>query len=109
MITAADVERVVERVVANHDPEEIYAFGSYAKGTLHEDSDLDLLVIVETELPPPLRGLDTYTLLAEMPFAIDLLFVTPAELAAQAEPPWTLLGSVMPSAVELYRRRPARV
>jgi uncharacterized protein len=108
VIVEPDVERVVQRIVAFHNPEAIYVFGSYAKGAVHEGSDLDLVVVERTALPRRLRGLDVQGVLAEVPFAIDLLFVTPEELAAEVADPWTLLGTVMPTARELYRRAPAQ-
>jgi predicted nucleotidyltransferase len=107
VISESDVERVVKRIVAFHNPEAIYVFGSYAKGTPKESSDLDLVVVERTSLPRRLRGLDVQGVLAEAPFDIDLLFVTPEELAAETGDPWTLLGTVMPTARELYRRMPA--
>ena len=104
MITEGDVRRVVDRIVAFENPDAIYAFGSYAKGVLRDGSDLDLLVVQRTHLPRWLRGRDVAGILAEMPFEIDLLLVTPEELAEDAADPWTLLGTVVPTAVELYRR-----
>ena len=38
-----------------------------------------------------------------MPFQVDLLIVTPDELAADVRDPRTLLGTVMPTATEIYR------
>ncbi len=60
-------------------------------------------VVARTNLPRRLRGLDTYAVLAEMPFQVDLLIVTPEELAADVQDPRTLLGTVMPTATEIYR------
>jgi uncharacterized protein len=107
VIAEADVERVIQRILAFHDPEAIYVFGSYAKGTLKEGSDLDLVVVQPTLLPRRLRGLDVLGVLAEAPFPIDLLFVTPEELLQEAADPWTLLGTVMPTAHVVYRRAAA--
>lgn len=104
MIRDADVGRVVERILAFHDPDVIYAFGSYAKGKLHEDSDLDLVVVERSALPRALRGRDVQGVLAEMPFDIDLLFITPEELERDVHDPWTLLGTVMPNAPVIHRR-----
>ena len=56
MITAADVTRVVERIVALYDPDEILLFGSHAKGTATDDSDLDLVVVRPSDQPRWLRG-----------------------------------------------------
>jgi uncharacterized protein len=108
VIGQAEVDRVVERIVGFHNPEAIYAFGSYAKGEVRNGSDLDLLVVERTELPRRLRGSDvTGVLAAETPFELDLLFVTPEELATDAADPYSLIGTVLPTAVEIYRRDPA--
>lgn len=47
MITKDVIEEVKNRLVKVYDPVAIYLFGSYAWGTPTEDSDLDLLVVVE--------------------------------------------------------------
>ena len=41
---------VIERIVEVLDPEEIWLFGSRARGTAAADSDWDLLVVVPDEL-----------------------------------------------------------
>jgi predicted nucleotidyltransferase len=38
-------------LVSECQPEKIILFGSYAQGTAHEDSDLDLAIVKETDLP----------------------------------------------------------
>ena len=45
-IPAGLLETVVERLKTEFQPEEIFLFGSHAWGTPHDDSDVDLLVIV---------------------------------------------------------------
>ena len=45
MITEAQIQAVVARIVAGYAPDRIILFGSYAYGTPTEDSDLDLLVV----------------------------------------------------------------
>jgi len=42
------LEKALERLKAEFQPEEIYLFGSHAWGTPTEDSDVDLMVIVPT-------------------------------------------------------------
>jgi len=41
------LESAIERLKAEFRPEQIYLFGSHAWGTPHEDSDVDLMVIVQ--------------------------------------------------------------
>lgn len=47
MINKEVIEEVKNRLVATYNPVAIYLFGSYAWGTPNEDSDLDLLIIVD--------------------------------------------------------------
>ena len=42
------IETVKERLIKTYNPKTIYLFGSYAWGTPDEDSDLDLLVVIES-------------------------------------------------------------
>lgn len=52
MITQKQIGRIVRRIASNHNPEKIILFGSYAYGIPTEDSDLDLLVVVENSEQP---------------------------------------------------------
>jgi uncharacterized protein len=47
MIEKKTISEVVDRLVDVYHPIEIYLFGSYAWGHPTDDSDLDLLVVVE--------------------------------------------------------------
>jgi len=51
MITQKQLEEIVKRIIDNYNPEKIILFGSYAYGQPTEDSDLDLLVIKNSDLP----------------------------------------------------------
>jgi len=45
------LEKIVNRIVDNYNPEKIILFGSYAYGHPDEESDLDLLIIKKSNLP----------------------------------------------------------
>lgn len=47
MVSKELLEEVKNRLITTYNPVAIYLFGSYAWGTPTEDSDLDLLIIVE--------------------------------------------------------------
>jgi len=51
MITQKQIEEIVKKIVDNYNPEKIILFGSYAYGQPTEDSDLDLLIIKNSDLP----------------------------------------------------------
>lgn len=78
---SASLPAAVKRIVQTLQPQAIILFGSYAYGTPTPDSDVDLLVIWETQLPRLERYLAVSQLLAPRPFPVDILVKTPDELA----------------------------
>ena len=74
------LDEVVKRVVENYHPEKIILFGSYAYGQPTEDSDLDLLIIKESDLPRYKRGREVRKLVRGMKVAVDVLVYTRAEI-----------------------------
>ena len=45
------IQRVVNKLVAEYAPQQVILFGSYAYGMPDDDSDIDLLIVKETEDP----------------------------------------------------------
>ncbi len=45
----ATIDAIVGCIVRHYDPDKVIVFGSYARGDTHEGSDLDLLVVKETQ------------------------------------------------------------
>ncbi|MBM3502140.1 MAG: nucleotidyltransferase domain-containing protein, partial [Armatimonadetes bacterium] len=67
-----DIERVVREIAEKFDPEKIILFGSYASGNPTDDSDVDLLVVMETE-DDPLRAAVRIRMAVDASFPMDLL------------------------------------
>ena len=42
------VKKYVDAISKNFNIKEVYVFGSYAKGTNHEDSDIDVAVVLDS-------------------------------------------------------------
>jgi len=85
MITEAQIQAVVRRIVEGYAPERIILFGSYAYGTPIEDSDLDLLVVkhgVGREREH--RALAVRRLVRGLGAPTDIVVRTPEELATAA-------------------------
>lgn len=57
---------------------EAYLFGSFARQELHPESDIDLLVVAETDLPFPERGLAFSDLRDRLP-SLEIFVYTPQE------------------------------
>lgn len=68
--------------------EAAYLFGSLAEGRATRDSDIDLLLVVQTEKPLLERWRDFSDIL-QGEYAIDLLVYTPAEFARFTSEPTT--------------------
>ncbi len=77
---ADKLPEVVERLVTRLHPNKIILFGSYAYGKPTPDSDVDLLVILETDASATERYLAVSRLLYPRPFPVDILVRTPREI-----------------------------
>lgn len=93
---------VVRRIVQAVHPEQIILFGSYAYGEPGEDSDVDLLVIMESNLPAAQRALAVCRQLRPRPFPMDILVKTPAEVEAALAKGDPFLSTVMHAGRVLY-------
>lgn len=81
MVTMSQIEELVRRIGRQFHPERIVLFGSYASGQATEDSDVDLLVVAKTSLPPRERYGAVRRLVADFPAAFDIIVKTPEEYA----------------------------
>lgn len=82
MVTEMEIQDITKKIVEFIQPKKILLFGSYAKGTANEHSDLDLLVIVEnSELPKRKREVLLYNKLGtRYSFPKDILIRTTSEM-----------------------------
>jgi len=74
----AELDKLTELIINAQPVEQIYLFGSYAYGTPHKDSDLDLYVVLKDD--NPLRDLDAGLQIA---FAIDRKKSMPVDIIAR--------------------------
>ena len=74
----AELQRCVEVLVREYRPQRILLFGALAQGRVHEYSDIDLIVIKETDKPFFDRIWEVLRLLKSTE-ALDILVYTPEE------------------------------
>ena len=104
MLRQVEIDTLVARIVARIDPERVIIFGSYAKGAPTSTSDLDILVIKETDAPMA-RRIDDLKPLPETSVArIDVHVYTPEEVDAYAGDPLSFLHSVLATGRTIYDR-----
>lgn len=106
--TNQTLELIVETLVCAHPFERIVLFGSHATGHSQWDSDLDLLVVWQTDLPPLERALETRRLLAGIDCPLDIVVYTPDELDYWKQAPSSLASQILAEGTTLYERNPAK-
>ena len=81
------LERIIDVLVKEYQPEKIILFGSCAYGQPHEESDIDLLIIRETDKPFHKRWAEVYSLVSEIVRGLDFspFVITPEELQRKLE------------------------
>ena len=82
---------------------QIYLFGSHAWGQPHEDSDVDLLIIVPESSQSPLeRGLAARRCLRDLRVPKDILVQTQAEVDRASQVYASLESEILEKGVRLY-------
>ena len=79
MITQEQINEVSMRIVRDFKPQKIILFGSYANGTPTEESDLDLLVIKDSDSPSRLQNRKIRKILSGLKIPVDVIVKTPEE------------------------------
>lgn len=74
------LEAVVQRLIEGYDPDRIILFGSHAAGEATRDSDIDLVIVKDTDQRPIDRRIEVERLLFDRAIPLDLLVYTPREL-----------------------------
>ena len=79
-ITDAKIHKAARKIADAVHPEKIILFGSFAYGQPTPDSDVDLLVIMDSDLSAHARSVQVSEILNPRPFPVDIIVRTPAEV-----------------------------
>jgi predicted nucleotidyltransferase len=104
-ITDAKIQRAALKIAQATHPEKIVLFGSFAYGKPTPDSDVDLLVIMETDLRPHARVVQISEILSPRPFPVDILVRTPAEIKERLRVGDCFFQEILSKGKVLYERR----
>ena len=80
----SDIQSVVRQIVNQFQPEKVILFGSYAYGKPSEDSDVDLLVVMDCE-KRPIRVAAEISAAVDHAFPLDILVRKPDEFQESFE------------------------
>ncbi len=96
------IRRYARAIAEEFQPDKIILFGSYAYGTPHEDSDVDLLVVMPNRTKQNQAVRIQWRLTA--PFPMDLLVRTPKELKRRLEEGDSFMTTIMSKGKVLYEK-----
>ena len=95
----------VKRLVENLDVEKIILFGSLLKGAYTKDSDIDLLVMVNTKK----KGIERYAMVSELleprKMPMDIVVKTPEEIKRRKKYFDPFINSIQKNGKVLYEKK----
>jgi predicted nucleotidyltransferase len=100
-VNLTEIQKVIQQIVERFQPQKVILFGSYAHGQPTADSDVDLLVIMDTD-EQPLHVAARVAAAIDHPFPLDILVFTPAAFKASLRRKGVFATEVATKGVVLY-------
>lgn len=108
MVSKRAIKQVAKEIVEHFHPRQVILFGSYAYGTPTANSDVDLLIIMETKernLPQALK----ISRAISHPFLMDLVVLKPQEVQTRLEVGDLVLREILAKGEILFEAGDTRV
>ena len=105
MVETTKLNDIVAQIAVKFNPDKIILFGSYAVGTPNSDSDIDLLIIKDSDLPRHRRSFDIQKMLIGSMIPMDILVYTNNEFEKEKNEKYSFLNSVIKTSKVLYERK----
>ena len=102
-LLARELDRYVRLLIAQGDPERIIVFGSMASGEIEPWSDIDLVIVQQTDLPFMKRLREVRRLLKPR-VGTDILVYTPGEFEQLRRERPFVREEILGKGVVLYER-----
>jgi predicted nucleotidyltransferase len=103
-VTEEILAEIVNRLIAALNAEKIILFGSYAYGSPSEDSDVDLLVVMQTSAKPADGYVESSHAIRPRPFPLDILVKTSDEIAGALAKGDSFIQEIVKRGRTLYAR-----
>jgi len=100
------IQDVTETIVRAFHPQKVILFGSLIWGEQRADSDLDLFVIMDSDLRRDQRAAQISRLFPYRDFPLDILVYTPKEVKLSLERRNPFIRAILTKGRVLYEREP---
>ena len=105
MIEDSKISLIVSKIKTQFDPDKIILFGSFAAGNQNDDSDLDLLIVKDTDLPIHQRSNEIRFQLIGSMIPMDILVYTKEEFEHEKNQKYSFLFKALKNSKKLYERK----
>jgi predicted nucleotidyltransferase len=99
-----EIDDLVGKIIHTFSPEKIILFGSFAYGEPAPDSDVDLLIIMETRLPAAERQRQISRLLRPRLRPMDIVVRNPSEIQKSLHRVDPFIHEILEKGIVLYAR-----
>ena len=98
------ISDMVDRIVSRFEPSQVLLFGSQARGTASEWSDVDLLVVMTEVTDKRQAAIEIRRSLGDLLVSKDILVTTPDEISRRGHVVGTVLHAAIREGKVLYER-----
>ncbi|MBI5892460.1 MAG: nucleotidyltransferase domain-containing protein [Deltaproteobacteria bacterium] len=99
------LKEAIKRIISEFNPYKIILFGSYAYGTPTKDSDIDLMVVMDTDMKPYERSLPIRKTLKYLGMPKDVIVRTPQEFERFKDIVGTIIYTAAHKGKVIYEKR----
>ncbi|MBI4687466.1 MAG: nucleotidyltransferase domain-containing protein [Nitrospirae bacterium] len=99
------IHSISKKIAENFNPEKIILFGSYARGTQTKDSDIDLLIIMDSKERPVKRSVAISKACRPKFVSMDIVVRTPEEIKRRLEIGDYFIKGILQKGKVLYARK----
>ena len=103
-ITETLIRDIKDKIVEKIHPEKIILFGSHAHGIPNKGSDLDIVLIKESDLPRHKRAVEAYEVISPFGVPIDIIVYTPQEVEEYEDVKGAFINKVIRTGKTLYQQ-----
>jgi predicted nucleotidyltransferase len=99
------LKNIVEKITDNFNPQKIILFGSYAYGHPTADSDMDIMIVMDTDEKPHKRAVSVRKILKGIGMPKDIIVKTPEEFERFKDIVGTIVYPAAHKGKVIYERR----